>query len=356
MDAKIGVYGATGYTGKLIAAEAHRRGIPVVLAGRDAEKLKRIADPYGFQTRVVALTEPGRLRAAIEDLDCVLHVAGPFSETSRPMLDACLATKTHYLDITGEIDIFEAASRRGAEAAAAGIMLLPGAGFDVVPSDCLAAHVATKVEEPTTLRLAIAGMGASFSRGTAKTMVEGLADGLRVRRNGIIRSLPSGCLERRFDFGAGEAVGVGMPWGDVATAFHSTGIPNIEVYFALSGFAPALLRASRFATPLLRLPAAQRFLKAAVDRQPEGPDASDRDSQRAVLLAEVEGRGGEIARARLETPNGYSLTAESALELACRAANGEARPGYQTPSSAYGADFVLGLEGCTRTDVSQETA
>ena len=352
MDAKIGVYGATGYTGKLIAAEAHRRGIPIVLAGRDAEELKRVAEPYGFATQVVALTEAGRLRAAIEDLECVLHVAGPFSETARPMIDACLATGTHYLDITGEIDVFEAAARRGAEAEAAGIMLLPGAGFDVVPSDCLAAHVAAKIEEPTTLRLAIAGMGTGVSRGTAKTMVESLGDGLRVRRNGILESRPTGSLQRGFDFGAGEALGVGMPWGDVSTGFHSTGIPNIEVYFALSGLAPTLLRASRFAAPLLRLPSVQRALKSAVDRRPEGPDANARDANRAVLLAEVEGRGGEVARARLETPNGYALTAESAVELALRAAHGEAHPGFQTPSSAYGADFVLGMAGCTRTDLS----
>ena len=271
MNGRILVYGATGYTGKLVAEEAARRGLDVVLAGRNAEKLKRVAEPFGFETRVVALSERARLHATLEDITVALHIAGPFSATSTPMVEACLATGTHYLDVTGEIAVFEALARRDAEAKAAGVLLLPGVGFDVVPSDCLAAHVAAQVEEPDTLRLAIAGMGAGVSRGTAKTAVESLGDGLTIRRSGVLQSLPSGSLERDFDFGAGGTRGVAMPWGDVATAFHSTGAPNIEVYFVLSGAVPYLLKASRFAAPLFALPGVQRFMKSAIDRQPEGP-------------------------------------------------------------------------------------
>lgn len=351
MTQRIMVYGATGYTGKLIAAEAAKRGLDVVLAGRDAEKLKAVALPLGFETRRVDLNDAPGLRTALDGIAVVLHVAGPFSATARPMVEACLTNGAHYLDVTGEIDVFEAIARRDVEARHAGVLLLPGVGFDVVPSDCLAAHVATRVEEPRQLRIAIAGMGGGVSRGTARTAIESLGDGLRVRHNGILERRPSGSLERHFDFGAGPARGIAMPWGDVATAFHSTGIPNIEVYFILSGRIAQLLKASRLVTRLLRMGTVQRFLKARVDALPEGPTAAERKATRSFLLAEAEGSDGETARALLETPSGYELTPVAAVEAARRVAEGLAPVGYQTPATAFGADFVLDLADCARRDL-----
>jgi len=345
------IYGATGYTGKLVAAEAVRLGLDVILAGRDPEKLKAVAEPLGCEYQAIALTDATRLRAALEEVAVVLHIAGPFSQTARPMVDACLGSGTHYLDVTGEIDVFEAIARRDAEAAAAGVLLLPGVGFDVVPSDCLAAHTAARVEEPTRLRLAIAGMDGGLSRGTAKSAIEALGDGLRIRQDGILRTRPPGSLEHDFDFGAGPTRGVAVSWGDVATAFHTTKIPNIEVYFILSGSMPTLIKASRFVAPILRLPAVQRFLKTRVDAMPEGPDEAARNATRALLLAEVEGPGGQRARTLLETPSGYALTPSAAVEAARRAAIGEAPSGFQTPATAFGADFVLDLPDCRRTDL-----
>jgi short subunit dehydrogenase-like uncharacterized protein len=351
MSQRIMIYGATGYTGRLVAAEAARRGLDIVLAGRNPEKLKAVADPLGCESRAIALTDPTRLRAELEDVAAVLHVAGPFSQTARPMVDACLESRTHYLDVTGEINVFEAIARRNDEAAAAGVLLLPGVGFDVVPSDCLAAHTAARVEEPTMLRLVIAGMDGGVSRGTARTAVESLGDGLRIRREGILRSRAPGSLEHHFDFGAGPTRGLAMPWGDVATAFYSTRIPNIEVYFILSGWMPRFIKASRFVMPLLRLPALQRFLRSRVDAMPDGPDEATRTGTRALLLAEVEGPGEQRARTLLETPSGYALTPLAAVESARRAAAGEAPSGYHTPATAFGPDFVLDLPDCRRTDL-----
>lgn len=351
MSQRILIYGATGYTGRLIATEAARRELDVVLAGRNADRLRSVSEPLGLEMRAVALSDPARLREALRDVACVLHVAGPFSETAEPMVEACLATGTHYLDVTGEIDVFESIARRGAQAKTAGVLLLPGVGFDVVPSDCLAAHVAHRLPDASTLRIAIAGLGGGMSRGTARTMIESASEGLRVRRDGMIRSRPAGSLERHFDFGAGPARGLAMPWGDVSTAFHSTGIPNVEVYFILSGPLPRLVKASRFIAPLLRQPLVQRFLKARVDAMPEGPSEAERASSRATLLAEAEAPGEKTARAMLETPNGYTLTHQAAVEIALRVLRGDAPTGFHTPSSAFGADFVLELPDCIRTDL-----
>ena len=345
------VYGATGYTGKLVLERAAALGLDVVAAGRNADKLKEVAAPYGFETKAVALDDGPRLRALLEDFSAVLHIAGPFSATSEPMVSACLATQTHYLDVTGEVEVFEAIARRDEEAKNAGIALIPGVGFDVVPTDCLAAHAAARVDAPYRLRLALAGMGGGLSRGTAKTAVESLGDGLTIRRDGILVKQPSGSLEYQFDFGAGPARAVGMPWGDVSTAFYTTGIPNIEVYFAMSGAVPGMLRASRFFTPLLRTQVVQDFLKRRVGRLPEGPTEDERSSSRSFILAEVEDGSGEVVRSLLECPSGYALTPVAAVEAALRAARGEAGNGLKTPAMAFGADFILDLEGCSRVDL-----
>jgi len=345
------IYGATGYTGRLVAEEAKRRRLDIVLAGRNPEKLKAVSERLDLPFETIGLSESARLRVALEEVGAVLHVAGPFSRTSKPMVDACIATGTHYLDVTGEIDVFEALARRGEEAADAGVSLLPGVGFDVVPTDCLAVHTAARVEEPMRLRLAIAGMDGGVSRGTARTAIESLGEGLRIRQDGILRSRPPGSLEHLFDFGAGPTRGLAMPWGDVATAFHSTRIPNIEVYFILSGAMPLGLKLSRLAAPLLRSPRVQHFLNARVDAMPEGPDEKTRLESRALLLAEVEGPGGQFARTLLETPSGYALTPLAAVEAAARAARDEVPLGFQTPAMAFGADFVLDLAECRRTDL-----
>jgi short subunit dehydrogenase-like uncharacterized protein len=348
---RILIYGATGYTGKLVAREAARRGLDVVLAGRDAGRLKIVGDAHGFETRAVALDDAPRLAAALDGIAAVLHIAGPFSKTSRPMVDACLATRTHYLDVTGEIDVFEALARRDDEAKRAGILLLPGVGFDVVPSDCLAVHVADRVDEPTRLRIGLAGLGGGASRGTTRTMLESFADGLRVRHQGVLVRRPMGSLEHHFDLGAGPLRGVALPLADLASAFHSTGIPNIETYIVVSGAIPTLLKASRFAAPLLRLEAVQRYLSARIDALPEGPDEATRESTRAIVLAEVEGPGGQRAAAMLETPSGYAMTQLAAIESARRAAEGLAPIGYQTPATAFGADFALACSDSRRTDL-----
>ena len=137
MNGAILIYGATGYTGKLIAKTAVDRGARPILAGRNLEKVRAVAEPLGLAALAFDLRDPGRIDAAIKDVSVVLNVAGPFSATSRPMADACLRNHVHYLDITGEIDVFEALAARDAEAKSRGVMLLSGVGFDVVPSDCL---------------------------------------------------------------------------------------------------------------------------------------------------------------------------------------------------------------------------
>lgn len=342
------VYGAYGYTGELIVDLAAERGQPLIVAGRNAARCTALATRHGFDARAFDLD------AAADHLDgvtAVLHCAGPFARTAPPMLKACLARGVHYLDITGEIEVFERCAALGAKAESAGIMLLPGAGFDVVPSDCLARHVADHLPGATHLALAILGLG-RVSHGTATTVVENLGRGGAVRQDGKITVVPPAHKTRTFDFGRGPTKSVATPWGDVSTAFHSTGIPNIEVYFALPLSARLGMRLSGLAGPLLRTAPVQSYLKSKVDAAPAGPTPAQRAAGSAHLIAEATHPDGRVATARLRTPDGYTLTADAALRLAQRALAGDAPPGFQTPSTAYGPDVVLECDDVTRTDAS----
>lgn len=352
MSGRFMIYGATGYTGKLVARRAAALGMTPILAGRNAAKLQAVAGSLGFDWTAVSLDRPEALDRALAEVEVVLHIAGPFSVTSQPMLEACLRTRTHYLDITGEIEVFEACAARDAEARAAGIMVLPGAGFDVVPSDCLAAHMKRRMPDATRLVLAISGLG-GISHGTAKTMVESIAHGTRVRRGGRIVSLRR--PERRMiDYGEGPRPSIAVGWGDVSTAWHSTGIPDITVYFEATPELERMARLGPVARWLLARKPVQAFLKRQIDRLPEGPTDEERAKGRAILVGEVSDAAGHVLRSRLVTPEGYTLTAETSLDIARRAMSGEAKPGFQTPSRAFGPDYILNFEGVTREDLDAE--
>jgi short subunit dehydrogenase-like uncharacterized protein len=338
------IYGATGYTGQLIASRALAEGLRPIVAGRNRHKVEPLASALGLEGRSFSLDEPAAIRDGLQGTRCLLNVAGPFAHTARPLIAACLQVGVHYLDVTGEIDVFEMAAGLDADARNAGIMLLPGAGFDVVPSDCLAAMVAGKVDQPVVLELGILGLGSS-SRGTLKTSIESLGAPTRVRQLGrIVRRRP-GSLTRSFDFGRGPRPVVAVSWGDVATAYYSTGVPNIAVYFPARRLGP-LLRAARWLGPVLRTAPARAVLKQAIDLAPPGPDAETLATGKSIVVAEVQDAAGNRTSARLVTPNGYHLTALAAVDIARRVLAGERKAGFQTPSLAFGPRYVLTLPGC----------
>jgi short subunit dehydrogenase-like uncharacterized protein len=343
------IYGANGYTGALLARAAVMAGQGPVLAGRNAAALAALAAELGLEPRLFALDDPAAVAEGIRGVAVVLHCAGPFAHTSRPMADACLRTGTHYLDITGEAAVFEALAARDAEARAAGVMLLPGAGFDVVPSDCLAAHLKRRLPSATHLALGFQSLG-RLSRGTAKTMAENLDGGGLVRQERVLRRVHAAWKTRVIDFGTGPVKAMTIPWGDVATAFHSTGIPNIEVYTAASLGLRLAARASRHVGWLLRAPFVQRFLKRRIQAGPPGPTDEERVRGRTFLWGEATDPTGRKVVSRLRGPEGYTLTVRAALAVVGRVLAGAAPPGFQTPARAYGPDFVLGLEGVTRED------
>jgi short subunit dehydrogenase-like uncharacterized protein len=284
----------------------------------------------------------------LSGITVVLHCAGPFSRTSKPMADACLAAGAHYLDITGEISVMEAHAARTAEAASRGVMLLPGVGFDVVPSDCLAAQLSRRLPGAVRLRLAFESTG-GMSRGTATTMVENVGRGGAIRRGGRIVPVPVGWKTIEVDLGRGPTTVTTIPWGDVATAWYSTGIPDIEVYTRTTPGLRTLLKASRFLGPLLRSPPLQRRLKAWVRSRGAGPDESARARGRSSIWGEAADTSGRTVTGRLTGPEGYTMTARTSVLAVEQVLRGGVTPGFQTPSLAFGPEFVNQVEGVAVT-------
>jgi short subunit dehydrogenase-like uncharacterized protein len=344
------IYGATGYTGSLIAREAVRRGLRPVLAGRSAEKLGPLAGELGLEHRAFALDVPDAIAAGLRGVRAVLNCAGPFGHTAGPLADGCLNARAHYLDITGEAGVIEALAGRAADARAAGGVLLPGSGFDVVPSDCLAAHLKRRLPTATRLVLAFRSNG-RMSRGTALTALEGAADGGLVRKNGVITRVPAAWKTREIDFGDGRpAKAITIPWGDVATAYHSTGIPDVEVYLAAPPGLRVAARLTRYLGWLVRSRPVRAWVRRRILAGPPGPTEAERQANRCDLWGAVADPAGRTAVARQQTPDGYDLTVQSSLAAASRVLSGTVAAGYHTPATAFGPDFVLELPGVTRTD------
>lgn len=339
------LYGANGYTGRLLAEGAARRGMRPVLAGRDERRVAAVAGRLGLESRAFALESAAAVARHLDGVDLVLLAAGPFSATSRAVVDACLGRGVHYVDITGEIGVFEAVFARDAEARERGSVLLPGAGFDVVPSDCLAASLKEALPEAETLELAF-WSSEGPSAGTAKTAIENLPKGGAARVGGRIVRVPPGWRTRRVPFRDRERTAVSIPWGDVATAYRSTAIPNITVYMAMPPAQVARLRWLRRLGPLLGLAPVQGALKWLAGRYVAGPTEAARETARTQLWGRAETAAGRAVEGTLETPEGYALTALAALEVVSRVRSGAVGPGAWTPAQAFGAGFVSELDGC----------
>ncbi|HEX6241222.1 MAG TPA: saccharopine dehydrogenase NADP-binding domain-containing protein [Polyangiales bacterium] len=338
------IYGANGYTGALIAREAKRRGLSPILAGRSASKLNPLARELDLPLRVFPLEEPIAVGEALSGVSLVLHCAGPFSQTGAPMLQGCLRAKAHYLDISGEISCFEYAHARHLEAESLNLVVCPGVGFDVVPTDCVAATLKQALPDASALALAF-DSSSGVSRGTAMTMIESLPLGGCVRRDGKLAEVPHMYRTRRIDFGAGEKLSATIPWGDVATAYYTTDIPNIEVYVPVSWGVAQLSKVSTLVRFVTASSLVQAALRMPVQLGTPGPDAATLESGSTRVWGEVVNPSGQRKTARLTTANGYALTISASLAIVEKLLGGAPAGGYYTPSRLMGADFVSSLPG-----------
>jgi short subunit dehydrogenase-like uncharacterized protein len=333
------LYGANGYTGELIAREAVRRGMTPVLAGRSKEKIQKLAAELGCKSAVFDLDDHTALVRALENQRAVLHCAGPFRHTARSMMQACLATHVHYFDITGELEVFELAHSVHEKAQRSGMVICPGVGFDVVPTDCIALKLKLEAR-------------AGLSRGTAKTGVDMLGKGSYVRRDGKLVEIPWGSLTRSIDFGAGARPGAAIPWGDVVTAFYTTGIPNIEVFKASSPKELASMRRLYTMAPFLRQRWMKALLRFMVKQRVRPPTQTQRDNNPTFVWGEARNAHGATVTVRMRTANSYTLTVYASLGILTEVFAGVPDPGYTTPALLVGPDFASSLPGSTEIQLT----
>jgi saccharopine dehydrogenase (NAD+, L-lysine-forming) len=350
MRRRILIYGATGYTGRLIAERLQVSRCDYVVAGRTPHRVQALAAEFGVAGRVIATGEPKALDRALDDIDVLINAASPFALTAPALIESCLRTKTHYLDITGELPVFQNAFLYDEAARKRGIMIMPGAGLGVVASDCLAMQMAALVPNAKYLRIALL-RPASFSRGTFRSALGVANSRVSIRRNGRLMSVPVGRLQRTFDFGDGKKESVAVSWADVFTAYHSTGIRNIETYFEADFASRALHLLGAGIADTMQLAPARTLIDAVTSVLSEGPPEARRRTEQCVIVSEAENSWRQRRCVRLTTPDGYSFTAEAATAIAQRILQGDFAPGFQTPAKVYGADLVLDFTGTHRQEL-----
>jgi short subunit dehydrogenase-like uncharacterized protein len=276
------IYGANGYTGSLAARYAKDHELRPVLAGRHGERIRALADELGCESRVFELADEAVAVKNLEGIAAVLHCAGPFSGTSRPMLAACMRAGANYLDITGAIH------SRKEEIRNAGIVAVPAVGFDVVSTDCLAAMLKRELLSATHLRLAFKPRHGKLSPGTTRTMFEGLPEGGRIRKDGTIIKVPPAYKVETIPFTETlSAPAVTHPWGDVSTAYYSTGIPNIEVFAGVPEKQIGKMKIPGFVRWLLGRAPVQALLKGPIASRVQGPTDDQRARDEVYVYREV---------------------------------------------------------------------
>jgi len=348
---KIMIYGCYGYTGKLIVDLAVKANLPILLAGRDEAKVKEMATAYNLPFQVFAAENETAVAAEIKGFGAVLNCAGPFARTAKAFILACIEEGVHYLDITGEYQVFELAATYNQKAKIAYVMLLPGVGFDVVPSDCLANHLKSLLPDATQLEMVLYTKGGQLSHGTAITVTENLGFQTMIRKGGKLVEVPNGQLMKTISLDGKQLQATAISWGDISTAFQSTHIPDITIYNALP---PAVIKSMRFSNYIgfiLKNGLVQRYLKNKIKQRPAGPNEEQRANAKTYIWGEVKNAKGETKTAYLQLPEGYTLTAVTAVEIAKQTIEGHFKTGFQTPATAYGKDFIMGFEGVKRVEV-----
>ena len=345
------VYGSYGYTGKLIVNICRTKNLQVVLAGRNEKQLKMQSQDSGYSYQVVESSDSEGLKKLLTPAAIVIHCGGPFRYTAKTMSDACLAANTHYTDITGEYQVFESLLKLDQKAKELNITIMPGTGFDVVPSDCLALHLKNRLPSATHLQLAFTMSKGGLSRGTSKSMTEGLGEGGLIRQDGKLTYCALGSKVLEIDFGSFKTKTLCIPWGDISTAWRSTGIPNIEVYTGATDSMIANAKRSNYLNWLLRMRWVKNYLLKQIDKKPAGPSDEKREGGRSFLWGKVKDATGKECVSRLETLSGYSLTAQTAVLIAEKIIAGNFKAGYQTPAMAYGSDLIMEIATTKRVDL-----
>ncbi len=357
----IAVYGATGYTGKLVAAELAAANADFVISGRNEAKLNALVGELrtGVKALAAPLDDPIALRTLLDDCAAVINCAGPFTLYGEPVLEAAVDTETHYLDTTGEQDYIRVAlSKYGPEAEKAGVAVIPTMGFDYVPGDMIASLTAQGLGELDSLTLNYAVAGFKATRGTARSAIEGLTGGDTEWRDLKWREASGRMGRGTFEFPEiGAKRMARYPSGEQITVPRHVPTKNVITSITASTVAGPLGRAISVVGPAtsiaMRTPL-KRLLSAGINRLPEGPSPEDRANARFMIVCDAV-RGGESRRGIIRGRDVYGLTAAMVARGALIAAGKEfeGRGGLAPAQAFEPREFLSDLD---RFGISWELA
>jgi short subunit dehydrogenase-like uncharacterized protein len=319
------LYGASGFTGALIARHAQERGHQPVLAGRNASKTTELADHLNLSFRVIGLDDPSALHVALKDVEVVLNAAGPFLNTATPLAEACLNAGVHYLDISNELQVFRSLYDLNARAQRANLAIIPGVGFGVVATNCLARYVADAVGGAQTLEVGARAVNAVQGPGVVATVRANFPYGGWVRQAGRLQSHQLGSGTMTIGFPDGPFPMMPVPTGDLEAAYEATGAASITAYSAELAAHPALDPASA------------------------SDEAAAPEATRSFGWARATSRGGATAQAWLQTGESYAFTAAASIR-AVEQTLAKSPHGAISPAAAFGSDFALTIDNTIRID------
>lgn len=337
------IYGANGYTGTLIVAEAVKRGHTPIVAGRNKQALLSLVEQFSLDYCCFELNDYREVKKDIEGCGIVLNCAGPFSHTAEVLRKACVETGVHYLDISGEYQVLEASYQTHSQARKNGCVVISGVGFDVVPTDFLAAKLKEQLPSATHVELAFAGSG-GISPGTAKTLLEMLPQKGFIRSNGEIQSVAIAYQAKNITFSDTERFCVSIPWGDITTAFYTTDIPNICIFTAIEPAQLKWMKALNYVVFILNNAYIQHWLKQKITTKIQGPNEKEREAGFMRLWGRAYNADEEVSLV-MDTPEGYQFTVISALLFVEALLAHKILPGAYTPSQALPSEAIFNMLG-----------
>lgn len=346
------LYGCYGYSGKLILEEALRKGLSPIIAGRSEKKVTALANKYGLPYRVFDLSSPTTIEDNITDCCLVFNAAGPYSTTCIPMLKACLNQGVHNLSLAGEIPILEELHNYHHQAKEKGVVLAVGLGFDVMPTDSMSNHLKHLLPDATHLTLGMDGPN-DMSRGSMKEFFEQIGEHpFWIRRESkLVASKPRTTY---MDFGNGQKLASTIAWGDTSSAFHSTGIPNIEVFAAISKADWLTIKTLDSLSFLFKFKTIQKLANVCIDTLLSGPNEETREKGQTFLMAEASNAAGEKIRINMRTPTGYKITYLGAVYTIEHMLNNSlTKGGYYTPAQLLGDKAICNIEGVSDMIISR---
>ena len=331
---KIAVYGASGYTGQLVAAELRRRDIDTVLSGRNADRLARVEWPRA-EVRPARPDDAAALAEAFRDCDAVINCAGPFTSFGEAIVRAAIDAGCHYVDTSAEQAYVKGLFDTFADdAQVAGVAVVPATGYDILPGDFVAHLAGQRVEPVEELVVSYDVAGFGMTRGTLRSAYEMLnGDQLSYEDDDWQwDSKPPRRSTMAFPDTSGEAPVIGWPGCEVVTIPRHVRTRHVEVVINAAAAEPDFFE-------LLQAPA--EVANQIIDGLPEGPTQQERTKATFVIIADAIGVDGRHSRAVVRGRDIYGCTAVIAVEGARRLITGRDRTGVLSPAQAYDVEDFL---------------